>query len=79
MGHMSFIEHATFTIAFENVSAFVEQFFIEFRLASFTIKSRRYVDFGKMGFYIPKFRLRTQSDNYYDLTKCYIELSLEIL
>ncbi|HBU11753.1 MAG TPA: FAD-dependent thymidylate synthase [Clostridiales bacterium] len=52
-GHKSVIEHAVFTIAFNNVSAFVEQFLIEFRLASFTVKSRRYVDFGAMGYYIP--------------------------
>ena len=52
-GHKSFIEHAVFTIAFRNVSAFVEQFFIECRLASFTIKSRRYVDFSKLGYYVP--------------------------
>lgn len=52
-GHKSFIEHAVFTIAFCNVSAFVEQFLIECRLASFTIKSRRYVDFSDLGYYIP--------------------------
>lgn len=52
-GHQSIIEHATFTIAFTNVSAFVEQFFIEHRLASFTVKSRRYVDFSNIGYYIP--------------------------
>lgn len=52
-GHKSLIEHAVFTIALCNVSAFVEQFFIECRLASFTVKSRRYVDFGKTGYYIP--------------------------
>ena len=52
-GHKSFIEHAYFTIAFCNVSAAFEQFLIEFRLASFTIKSRRYVDFGRMGYYVP--------------------------
>jgi len=52
-GHTSFIEHAVFTIAFTNVSVLVEQFFIEFRLASYTVKSRRYVDFGDMGFYTP--------------------------
>lgn len=52
-GHRSFIEHATFTLALCNVSALVEQFFIEFRLASFTIKSRRYVDYSKMGYYVP--------------------------
>lgn len=52
-GHKSLIEHAVFTIALWNVSAFVEQFFIECRLASFTVKSRRYVDFSKTGYYIP--------------------------
>lgn len=52
-GHRSLIEHAVFTIAFWNVSAFVEQFFIECRLASFTVKSRRYVDFSNLGYYIP--------------------------
>ena len=52
-GHRSFIEHATFTFAFCNVSALAEQFFIEFRLASFTVKSRRYVDFSKQGYYTP--------------------------
>lgn len=52
-GHKSIIEHATFTIALWNVSAFVEQFFIECRLASFTVKSRRYVDFSGLGYYIP--------------------------
>lgn len=59
-GHKSFIEHANFTIAFENVSAFVEQFMIEFRLASFTIKSRRYVNFSKMGYYIPDYRFKEE-------------------
>lgn len=54
-GHKSIIEHAVFTIAFCNVSAVVEQFFIEFRLASFTVKSRRYVDFSNMGYYIPEY------------------------
>jgi len=63
-GHKSLIEHAVFTIAMCNVSAYVEQFFIEFRLASFTIKSRRYVDFGEMGYYIP-------SDLSEEDAKCY--------
>lgn len=56
LGHATTIEHACFSIAFENVSAFVEQFMIEFRIASFTVKSRRYVDFSQMGFYQPNFR-----------------------
>jgi len=53
-GHRSVIEHAVFTIALKDVSAFAEQFFIECRLASFTVKSRRYVDFGSSGYYIPE-------------------------
>lgn len=52
-GHKSIIEHAVFTIAFCNSSVFVEQYLIECRLASFTIKSRRYVDFSNLGYYIP--------------------------
>ena len=54
-GHTSTIEHTVFNLAFQNVSVLVEQFVIEFRLASFTVKSRRYVDFGELGYFIPKF------------------------
>ncbi len=53
-GHTSTIEHTVFHLAFENVSVFAEQFLIEFRLASFTVKSRRYVDFSNSGFYVPQ-------------------------
>lgn len=53
-GHKSVIEHAVFTVAFRNVSVFVEQYMIECRLASFTVKSRRYVDFSHQGFHIPE-------------------------
>ena len=52
-GHNSLIEHAVFTLAFSNVSVLVEQFIIEFRLASYTVKSRRYVDFSQIGYYTP--------------------------
>lgn len=52
-GHTSTVEHIFFNLAFENVSVVVEQFMIEFRLASFTVKSRRYVDFSDSGYYIP--------------------------
>lgn len=55
LGHKTIIEHIAFNLAFANVSAYVEQFMLEFRLASFTVKSRRYVDFSKMGFVIPSF------------------------
>lgn len=54
-GHKSIIEHINFNLAFINVSAYVEQFMLEFRLASFTVKSRRYVDFSNMGFVVPAF------------------------
>ncbi len=53
-GHNSTIEHCVYNLAFENVSVFAEQFLIEFRLASFTVKSRRYVDFANSGFYTPQ-------------------------
>ena len=52
-GHKSVLEHTVFTIAFCNVSAVVEEFFIEHRLASFTVKSRRYVNYSELGYYIP--------------------------
>lgn len=58
MGHHSVSEHAFFTIVFDNVSVIVEQFIIEFRLASFTVKSRRYVDYKKMGWVVPEFRFK---------------------
>lgn len=52
-GHKTILEHMTFFIAFSDVSAAVEQFLIEYRLLSFTIKSRRYVNFGNLGFVVP--------------------------
>ena len=48
-GHQSVVEHQTFSIAFNDVSVLAEQFIIEFRLASFTVKSRRSVEFSKAG------------------------------
>lgn len=52
-GHTSLLEHACFTIAFDGVSACAEQFVIGFRLGSYTVQSRRYVDFSDAGFYVP--------------------------
>lgn len=63
-GHTSTIEHILFNLAFENVSVVVEQFMIEFRLASFTVKSRRYVDFSDSGFFVPHFENRALSEKY---------------
>jgi thymidylate synthase (FAD) len=66
MGHHSVSEHVYFTIVFDNVSVIVEQFIIEFRLASFTVKSRRYVDYKKMGWVVPEFEFK---DDVSDLEK----------
>ena len=43
-------------MALENVTPILEQTLIEYRLSSFTIKSRRNVDFRNVGFYIPDFK-----------------------
>ena len=53
-GHKSVIEHQTLSVAFNDVSVLVEQFVIEFRLASYTVKSRRYVDFSDAGYVVPE-------------------------
>ncbi|MGN1195760.1 MAG: FAD-dependent thymidylate synthase, partial [Acutalibacteraceae bacterium] len=63
-GHTSTVEHIFFNLAFENVSVVVEQFMIEFRLASFTVKSRRYVDFSDSGYYIPDFKSEEDKEEY---------------
>ena len=63
-GHNSTVEHAYYNIVFENVSVTVEQFMIEYRLASFTVKSRRYVDFGEVGYYTPDFENDTLKDEF---------------
>ncbi len=63
-GHTSTIEHTVFNLAFQNVSVLVEQFVIEFRLALFTVKSRRYVDFAKLGYYVPRFESKAIQDKY---------------
>lgn len=61
-GHKTILEHHYFNIAFNNVSIFIEQYLIEFRLASFTIKSGRYVNFSNAGFNLPKEFSKEQSD-----------------
>jgi len=63
-GHTSTVEHTYFQIAFQNVTAVVEQFIIEFRLASYTVKSRRYVNFSDAGFYVPDFQNAEIEESY---------------
>lgn len=55
-GHKSICEHDYLVFALENVTPIVEQTIISYRLTSFTIKSRRNVDFRNVGFYTPDFR-----------------------
>ena len=55
MGHNSITDHDYLVFSLKDVSAIVEQTIIEERYSSFTIKSRREVDFSKAGFYIPDF------------------------
>lgn len=62
LGHQSVAEHASFSIAFENVSVFFEQFLIEFRLAAYTVKSRRYVNYENMGWLVPDFRFEDKKN-----------------
>lgn len=56
MGHKSIIEHDYLVFAICDVTPIVEQTIIGNRLTSFTIKSRREVDFRNAGFYTPEFR-----------------------
>ena len=63
-GHNSTVEHIMFNLAFNDVSVIVEQFMIEFRLASYTVKSRRYVDFYDAGFYVPEFKSEENKAKY---------------
>lgn len=53
-GHKTIVEHQVFTIAFNDVSVLAEQSLIEFRLASYTVKSRRYVNFTGAGYIVPE-------------------------
>lgn len=56
MGHKSIIEHDYLVFAICDVTPIVEQTLIGNRLTSFTVKSRREVDFRTAGFYVPEFR-----------------------
>lgn len=56
MGHGSIAEHDYIALSIDDVSPILEHILIGSRLSSFTIKSRREVDFRNNGFYIPEFR-----------------------
>ncbi|MCI6265646.1 MAG: FAD-dependent thymidylate synthase [Erysipelotrichaceae bacterium] len=55
MGHDSITDHDYVVFALKDVSILVEQIIIEQRFSSFTIKSRREVDFSNVGYYVPDF------------------------
>ena len=55
MKHTSTIDHDYFVFALSGVTPIVEQTIISERFASFTVKSRREVDFSTVGFYVPNF------------------------
>lgn len=55
LGHDSITDHDYLLFAIQDVSPVIEQTIIAERFSSFTIKSRRLVDFSKAGFYIPDF------------------------
>lgn len=55
-GHKSISEHDYLVFALEDVTPIIEQIIIGYRLTSFTIKSRRNVDFRNVGFYVPDFK-----------------------
>lgn len=65
-GHTSTLEHCFYNLAFSNVSVVVEQFMIEFRLASFTVQSRRYVDLRGCGYHVPEFESDILRKKYTD-------------
>lgn len=55
-GHHSIAEHDYIVLALEDITPIIEQTIIGYRLTSFTVKSRRNVDFRDVGFYVPEFK-----------------------
>lgn len=56
IGHESITDHDYLVFGLEDVSPVVEQVLIQERFSSFTIKSRREVDFRNVGYVIPNFK-----------------------
>ena len=56
MGHESIIEHDYLVFGICDCTPIIEQIIIGSGLTSFTIKSRREVDFRTAGYYVPEFR-----------------------
>lgn len=73
MGHKSIIEHDYLVFGICDVTPIIEQTIIGMRLSSFTIKSRREVDFRTAGYYTPEFRNKSgeKVENLDDITNKY--------
>lgn len=69
-GHTSIAEHDNLTFFITDVTPVIEQVLINQRLGSFTVKSRRYVNFSNSGFYVPDFSYLKNSK---EVEKKYIE------
>lgn len=78
LGHVTIMEHAVFNIAFEDVSMMFEQFLIDHRIAAYTIKSRRYVDYSFKGALTPKMRYKTISGHSESAQQQYEKLTYEL-
>ncbi len=84
-GHKTVLEHHYFNLAFNNVSIFVEQYLIEFRLSAFTIKSGRYVNFSGAGFNLPsgfndsqKQRIKAHYKNMFALYNKFVQCGIPV-
>lgn len=54
-GHKTILDHLYLQFALDDVTPIVEQTIIQRRLSSFTIQSRREVNFKDAGFYVPEY------------------------
>lgn len=77
-GHHSPLEHANFTISFSGVSVLFEQFLIEHRLASYTVRSRRYVDFSQSGYVVPDFFQENSNFDYSSFMEYFFDFYREL-
>ena len=75
MGHDSITDHDYLVFAIQDVSPVIEQIIIAERFCSFTIKSRREVDFSNVGFYTPNFHDDNGNvlENNYEIKEQYQE------
>ena len=71
-GHMSTLEHASFTFAIDGVSRVTEIHLIRHRIASFSIQSGRYVKRGDAAYKIPP-KIKALKETNKELYKKYLK------